>query len=415
MHRYLDHELDEMDEQHLTRHLLECSDCAALFERLKRVSNELENLPKVRPAYSLVDAIMPRLEQYDRDGALPEAHRQDSASLSAREQAASRRSRNERVRQLIQRWPYKAIGGVVAAGLIVGLIITTYEPKTIHDAGEHYERQMSNDTASPDRAAAQDSIMMDMEGDAETLAESGLVEVNTVSPQIQTEAPAASPEIPLDRAAESESGQAPSPKSSDTPRSIALPPSDQGNSLPDRMGESDEQAEPEAPPIVEPAEPVQENDEYDDSVNMMNVPEESEDSDEIPEPPFQASGGVEEGNLEHEYNYGSPDGTMNAMIEREQLVIYTSDEPPKLVFESAVLRGSIVHVEWSSDSKQVTYEMANEGVITRYKVDVESRREWMEAMRPEDTTNEPNEPFDLVDPADPLHSEATPDDHSFDP
>lgn len=378
MHRCLDHDLNEMDEQHLTRHLLECSDCAALFERLKRVSSELESLPKVMPSFSLVDAIMPQLEQYDRDGSLP-----------ARKHAASRRGRTERIRNLIQRWPYKAIGGVVAAGIVIGIFITTYQPQTVQDAGEHYERQMSNEAASSmDQSMAEDqSIAMDNSADAEFQAKSGAEEMNQTPPEAADhEAPSVSPKSPSKGKPESEPNRTRNDQKVNSPRSAALPPSKPDDSAADRL---EEPAEPSVPGDTSPSEvPIDPEPENDGTANIMVVPEESEEAEGPTEPPVEANGADKDGNIADELIYESPDGTMSATVEREQLLIYTSDEPRKLIFESAVLRGAIVYVEWSSDSKQVTYETSNEGTITRYKVDVELRQEWMEAMMPEDAAKD---------------------------
>lgn len=63
MQRELDGDLDDLEQARLRDHLARCPDCAALFARLQKLSNELEQLPRVVPRYSLVDAILPKLEQ----------------------------------------------------------------------------------------------------------------------------------------------------------------------------------------------------------------------------------------------------------------------------------------------------------------------------------------------------------------
>ena len=66
----LDGDLDEQETEILMTHTRHCPDCAAMFSRLQMLSSGLENLPKVTPSYSLVDAIMPRLQEL-QTAALP--------------------------------------------------------------------------------------------------------------------------------------------------------------------------------------------------------------------------------------------------------------------------------------------------------------------------------------------------------
>lgn len=380
MHRYLDHDLNDVDEQHLSRHLLECSDCAALFERLKRVSSELENLPKVVPAFSLVDAIMPQLEQYEREGSLPAGQTSSPASSPVEERAASGGSGVERIRRMFHRRPYKTIGGVVAAGLIVGLFLTTYQPKTVQDAEGYYEGQMSNEAASPEtRALAADQ---DAASDAPFMEEAMPKMDDTskgVPPKTDSGEPAASAKNPSARSIDSEADRL--DQELDAPLYSIAAPSSSGtdNDLPESPVEPaapGHEHQPEvAPPSIAPEEP---NEGQDDSIDMMQVPE-AEDSSG---PPPVKENGIE--SIVDDPAYESPDGTMQFSIEREQLLIYHAGKPRKLVFESPVHRGTIVYAEWSEDSKQVTYEMAHEGVLTRYKIDVELRLEWMEAIVQED-------------------------------
>src|SRR5690606_13260717 len=63
MNRYLDGDLDERELAELERHLQQSTEAAAMFERLKRLLRQLEQLPMVTPPTSIVDAILPRLDQ----------------------------------------------------------------------------------------------------------------------------------------------------------------------------------------------------------------------------------------------------------------------------------------------------------------------------------------------------------------
>ncbi|MEI0738159.1 zf-HC2 domain-containing protein [Paenibacillus sp. JTLBN-2024] len=66
MHRYLDYDLSEEETVQLYEHLKHCPECTETFRMLKSLSRDLEDLPKVTPKFSIVDAIMPQLEAIDQ-------------------------------------------------------------------------------------------------------------------------------------------------------------------------------------------------------------------------------------------------------------------------------------------------------------------------------------------------------------
>lgn len=59
--RHVDHDLSEEEHLSLQQHVTQCSACKELMDRLVYVSNQLDNLPKVDPPYSIVDSILPQL------------------------------------------------------------------------------------------------------------------------------------------------------------------------------------------------------------------------------------------------------------------------------------------------------------------------------------------------------------------
>ncbi|MEK8215724.1 zf-HC2 domain-containing protein [Paenibacillus sp. FSL L8-0463] len=65
MHRYLDHDLSQDEMIEMFRHIDDCSSCAEVFDRLQLLSQQLEQLPDVKPPFSLVDSILPQLDQLD--------------------------------------------------------------------------------------------------------------------------------------------------------------------------------------------------------------------------------------------------------------------------------------------------------------------------------------------------------------
>ncbi|MBM7565609.1 anti-sigma factor family protein [Paenibacillus sacheonensis] len=142
MQRQLDGDLDEQETAILMNHTRHCSDCAAMFERLKLLSAGLESLPKVTPGYSLVDAILPKLAELQTASELtiPQPH----IVIAGEEKAAPRRAKpagNWR------RWlPISAAGGVVAAGVILGMFF-------LNGQGMHTLRDSGNMAADADTAA----------------------------------------------------------------------------------------------------------------------------------------------------------------------------------------------------------------------------------------------------------------------
>ncbi|MBO8171462.1 MAG: zf-HC2 domain-containing protein [Bacillaceae bacterium] len=63
--RDLDADLSQEEKLKMNKHLVDCRECATLYEKMKNLSHGLEKLPDVKPAYSLVDAIQPELDKID--------------------------------------------------------------------------------------------------------------------------------------------------------------------------------------------------------------------------------------------------------------------------------------------------------------------------------------------------------------
>ncbi|CAG7634758.1 zf-HC2 domain-containing protein [Paenibacillus allorhizosphaerae] len=137
MQRYLDRDLEETEYRRMLQHLQQCPDCTELFERLVNLSHELESLPKVTPPFSLVDAIMPKLEQLEASGETQDfrlaQHAGADADMNA---AAAERKAPGGWRKSIKDWiSFPVFGGVVAAGLVVGFFLFGQPPSSEKDAG----------------------------------------------------------------------------------------------------------------------------------------------------------------------------------------------------------------------------------------------------------------------------------------
>lgn len=145
MQRYLDRDLDETEYGRMLQHLEQCPDCTELFERLVNLSNELESLPKVTPPFSLVDVILPKLEQLEAAGAVPDTAFAASDKIERETEALRAKTAadpgDERPtwgswRKNVREWiSFPVFGGVVAAGLVFGFFLFQHQSNPDADAG----------------------------------------------------------------------------------------------------------------------------------------------------------------------------------------------------------------------------------------------------------------------------------------
>jgi anti-sigma factor RsiW len=159
MQRDLDGELEPFEHAKLTKHLEECADCASLYERLHTLSTHLAQLPMVEPPFSIVQSILPQLEQIDRERETPPF---------IQEQAATAEGIGKKSRKAI--W-YRYIGGATAAGLLISAVMFTLdEPQMkqsafspaqttlVKDVTREKEQNVSPESVSETHAAPQESV-----------------------------------------------------------------------------------------------------------------------------------------------------------------------------------------------------------------------------------------------------------------
>jgi len=192
MQRHLDLDLNESEQKALMDHLRECPDCAEMFERLRQLSQELASLPKVSPPFSLVDSILPQLEEIDRRGEGPLS----AASIDGRSAAASPASSRlggQRPRRFRAGWT-AAIGGIVAAGVLLALFIQDMDGKQVADesalmpsAGS--AAPSSGNTTMSKAADSRSSAQEVARGQATDAGETGNAQRN-----VQTASPEAAPQ-----------------------------------------------------------------------------------------------------------------------------------------------------------------------------------------------------------------------------
>ncbi len=139
MQRYIDDDLDQQETSLMMDHIGQCPDCAAMLARLQKLSGELEQLPRVVPRFSLVDAIMPELERLHASDSSGGSHNDSDVSESKPIVRSNRPARHL----------YGKIAGVVAAGVVAGLLLFSNPGQwTLSGSGSNNDAASSNSLKS---------------------------------------------------------------------------------------------------------------------------------------------------------------------------------------------------------------------------------------------------------------------------
>lgn len=318
MQRELDGDLSELEARQLSAHIRHCAECAAMYERLNRLSAELESLPKVAPPVSLVDAILPRLEAIDRT----RAAKRDGTSADSEGTASPsvRRRRNNR-------FSLRIASGVVAAGVVAGIFMVTFNSDRF--GGDSMNTAME---ASSGASGSGPRLLMDAAADGSQTSGSASLQVtgsggvdealssmNTASSTSSDDAqPASEPASHHNADAEAGLGSGSAP--------------DRADGLPEQIVDMIDQSS-------------------EDSVR-------SKDADR--ETGIIASAAPIES--------VSPDGAYTAVLAEGRITVYDSDSV--LLFEGSERLGTVVSMEWTDDGTIFRYEVERaDGSVEIYRVD----------------------------------------------
>lgn len=383
MHRYLDHDLNDEETSLLFEHMRSCEECAETFALLRKLSAQLEDLPKVVPNYSLVDAILPQLDEIDRarreggsaaeEIVLPMTAVQRDADAGQGGMLPSRRSlrrpdagagmRRSRI------YRYGALG--VAAVLILGVFIYQYEPRTVSDA------EIAMDTAleSANEQSSAANSADDAAGNARLFSD----DTNTGEP---------------------ETGDLDTPVSKDV-----VPPTEDSNT----GGAQDRIAPGNAPdtgsPAVTPGNPgagdkapSEPNQGKNHSSGSPSVPNGGSDKAPVQEPISPEAGNSDPAgdtqapdNLEYpiadqqmliddlrekfgiaSFNiWTSPDGAFEAEFKDGHLYVYRLEAQERKLVADQVIDGNWVDGSWSEAGHVFTYETEIEGTPAVHTIDAE--------------------------------------------
>ncbi|CAH0121031.1 hypothetical protein PAE9249_03557 [Paenibacillus sp. CECT 9249] len=322
MNRYMDHDLSESEINHLNEHLRECSSCQVMFERLKRLSAELESLPKVMPKFSIVDTILPQLENIDLAAAKEQSPEDGQLEGGAASITAAPVKRSWR-----ERFPLRAIGGVVAAGFVVGLFMVLYKPEVSQQA----DMELMSTANQAGVAASQDTFAADMPGD----------EAKDMS-KVTTES--AQPDKKADSKPEAngpKEKEAPASNKGDEPAAGALPQEvHKSGDANEGTGSQDNIAQGFAR----------------DNAGIASQGEAASPEAGVEDPAMDMRMGIAKTTR---LESPSPDLRFTAFFESGLLKVTDTDN--KVVYEKELPNGSVHRIEWSEDGKTLTYEWSQDG------------------------------------------------------
>jgi len=341
MNRYLDGDLDEHERVLLMEHLNNCPDDQELFDRLQRLSEELEELPKVTPPFSLVDSILPQLAEIDalRDAKAAQAAVMDEEWTQAEEAAAaeggslgSRRASRKRTGWLGRRTAaWGGAAAVAAAAIILAVSLNGPQPN----------RQTAMlESKAP--AAAGNASQYSPAADSEA-ADTGGAALKSMEEGSGSSEPAASPTAVSDGSRGT--GDSSGAKSSTPPSPSAKVGGIGGASRFDKAAPNNS--------------------------GSANMGEPSMGIAQFPSPPASPSPGMEQGiadqGIAAAADAASPDGKYSYAVTGELLEVFESGD--KKLAELKIdgeLHGS---PSWSSDSTTLTVEFKDgTGAVKKFKI-----------------------------------------------
>ncbi|NQX44604.1 zf-HC2 domain-containing protein [Paenibacillus tritici] len=347
MHRYLDHDLSQEEMLEMFRHIDDCPSCAEVLDRLTMLSEQLEQLPEVKPPFSLVDSILPQLEQLDR------GVREEPAVMEPEDPKvipftrSSTREKTPKGGSLAKR---TGIGAAAAAVILLFAILKMPESIPGADMNMAYDKN-SNEAASSSLRTGSAENSAPAAGQADSGGSGDVSSMDQVMPSdsadvnLKNTPPA--PSENADTAAGAVSGPAMSkePVVTEAPplhKSTATsPPADSPRS----SGQANTQsAGPKSTILSTPGQEIASDDKPAGDARIAPTPTPAE-----PEA-FSL--------MAAETSWPSPDGRYTAELAGKQVVIYSSPAEgtgERVALTSLPVEGDWVSGEWSGDGSQFTY------------------------------------------------------------
>jgi hypothetical protein len=370
MQRDMDGDLSAEEKKLLNEHVQTCPDCADMLEKLRRLSNELEQLPRVVPKISLVDAILPQLEQLSPE---PKPDPADSGDETARPGLPPRRrARTARPgRTLLTR-----VSGVVALGVVIGLLLVNNPRTWLLPGSEDQASGLS--TMDGGYAGSQAGSGTNGEssaaGSADGSEPKSLPKRNVQFPEPIPDVPSAVPSA----APSTAPSAAPAPSSEPSPKTLEKSdePSDKAPAA--DPGAGDGSPEPESGPMARGLTAAPSPSSGPDGADAQDGRTQPDREQASPDASNPTDDGAQPGEIQapayslmaEPTEWPSPDGTRKAVVKNGAMLIVKT-ESGIVEFQSAAREGSVGEVVWSEDSTKLQYTWNNtDGTSVSYVVDV---------------------------------------------
>ncbi|WP_027091178.1 zf-HC2 domain-containing protein [Cohnella thermotolerans] len=364
MQRSLDGDLDSRETSRMMEHIRSCPDCAAMLDRLTLLSNNLAQLPRVEPRFSIVDSILPQLElipiasSEKSSEAVSENGAEDAAEpLPPRSARPGRRS-------------YRRLTGAIAAGIVVGLLIAVNPFSWLSHSGQDNDAMSMPETAGTSSAgsAASSSEPAQSSAEAQLFAQSdekalkndapGSAEASP-SPEApaapESKAPSFTTAKPADRGLASKDSEKKDDKGLADNRSAAQETEPPESSEPETTFDIARQTGDEAAPAATPS-----------AIAPLSPEPEGNDKSHA----FTS--------IAPAFVWVSPDGKYKATVEDERMKVYElKDGELVLVFQSDVHAGSTIGgVRWDDQSAILQYAWTDaDGKTVRLQWDAATGQE----------------------------------------
>lgn len=385
MQRQLDGDLNGEETEILITHTRHCPECAAMMERLQLLNDGLENLPKVTPSYSLVDAILPRLAELDLHG---EAAKEEDAMAEPakvyRFDEAVQRSASKR--RWTNRYSISAIAAVAAVVIVFFLFnnnlnhqsFDASDDATVADSSASASTDMNSSNTSADTSTADQSTMMtESTADSGDAAATDAASNNTAKSSSAEKRSGGQEPRNVDPNGETMPPLTLSAKNDSAPTANAAAPNmEQSGSSDTAAADSDSKsnANSQANSITSTSDSS--------SIAADNSAADSRGSDKAANNNQAVAGSSNDGKkLDNNFVANtviaspiSPDHLYQAFIVEDHVEIYTVQDSV-LVFQGTKHAG-IANLKWSPDSKELTYETTGpDGAKKMFAVEVKSAAE----------------------------------------
>jgi len=326
MQRSLDGDLDSAETSRMMEHIQTCPECAAMFDRLTRLSANLAQLPRVTPGFSIVDSILPQLEKIELDSPAP---------LVAAETGSKEGELLPRTPRSARR-TYRRVAGAIVAGVAAGLLIVAWPS---------LQSSQSNQNQSFDAASMSGS------GSASSSA-SPSAEANEQQSVQSYDLRAAQKDKAAGSSPKADIAQPSAGTESDTPELKSIAPDE--DSTVDGSASQQESAD-SASPDSEP----QSSEQYKPMTSLV-APEggDASGAEDAPSGEPAATPATPTSSammIAPPSVWNSPDGKYRAAVEDKRLKVYQASDD-KLVFESGEHPDSaLTDVVWDDDSAVLHY------------------------------------------------------------